>query len=278
MEDTATSTSFYDRLNEAVGRAGSPLCIGLDTEISKMPLEIASAKNPILEFNRRVVHATADLASSYKLNLAFYEADGLRGMDALLGTLEEIPDGVIVVGDAKRGDIGNTARKYADALFVSLGFDAVTVSPYMGTDSLEPFFQDPGRGVFVLALTSNPGSADFQRLTIGGQPLYRIVIDRCLEIFGDTGSLGFVVGATHPNELRDVRRSTGPATPLLVPGIGAQGGEIEPTLQANAGGLALYNVSRGILNAGCNTASIERDIRQAALMYRDAFAVPVGGQ
>ncbi len=277
MNTSSPSTPFVRRVESSVAKAGAPLCIGLDTELTMMPADIASAANPILEFNRRVITATSDLAAAYKLNLAFYEADGVRGIDALMGTLEAIPSDVIVIGDAKRGDIGNTARMYAEAMFSGFGFDATTVSPYMGTDSLEPFFTDSSRGVFVLALTSNPGSSDFQRIMVDGRPIYHHVIQKCMDAFGDTGALGFVVGATHPNELREIRATVGNDVPLLIPGLGSQGGETDATLEANGGGIALCNVSRGVLRAGTDTPSFDAAIRAAAVAYHDGLAVSVGG-
>jgi orotidine-5'-phosphate decarboxylase len=187
-------------------------------------------------------------------------------METLEATIEHIPDGVITIGDAKRGDIGNTAQRYADATLGLLGLDAVTVNPYMGMDTLEPFFGYEGRCVFVLALTSNPGSADFQRLDVGGVPLYRRVIDTCMERFGDTGSLGFVVGATHPEELEEIRSRIGSEIPLLIPGIGTQGGDAAATIRANNGGIAFINVSRAIAGAGKGEDFAEK-ARQAAQRF-----------
>jgi len=241
-----SSQTFSERYNAIMKRNGTRLCVGLDTDVRNLPEVLHGAANPVLEFNRRIIDATSDLCCAYKMNLAFYEADGERGMEALRGTLEHIPEGIITIGDAKRGDIGNTAERYAGALFENLGFDAVTVNPYMGMDTLVSFFSYPGRCVFVLALTSNPGSADFQRLEMGGKPLYRHVMDRCMETYGDTGSLGFVVGATHPAELASERAHAGHDVPFLIPGLGAQGGNADATARANDGGIAFFNVSRGI--------------------------------
>jgi orotidine-5'-phosphate decarboxylase len=226
------------------------LCVGLDTDPRHLPAAVQQSANPLLAFNQKIVAATYDLCISYKLNLAFYESYGHRGHAAISGTLDSLPDGAISIGDAKRGDIGNTAERYAATLFEVYGFDAATVNPYMGMDTLKPFFEYPGRCVFVLALTSNPGSNDFQRLDVGGRPLYRAVIDRTLDTYGSSGSLGFVVGATHPEELAEIRSLVGPDIPLLIPGIGAQGGDAAAGLKANNGGMAFFNVSRGIAAAG----------------------------
>lgn len=265
--------TFNGRYEEVVARNGSRLCVGLDTDIAWIPESLKGSANPILAFNEAIIDATADLCCSYKMNLAFYESAGTLGLEALRGTLERIPEGGISIGDAKRGDIGNTAGHYAAALFEEWGFDAVTVNPYMGTDTLEPFFGYPGKCVFVLALTSNPGSAQFQRLVTDGEPLYVKVIDRCMEDFGSADQLGFVVGATHPGELGEVRRRVGDNIPLLIPGIGAQGGDAQGTVEANNGGVAFINVSRGISRAG-NGEDFAQKAREAALGFIDELAEP----
>ena len=149
-----STLTFNERYDAILEHNGTRLCIGLDTDINNLPEAVRSADNPVLEFNRRIIESTADLCCSYKMNLAFYESGGEAGMEALRGTLELIPEGVITIGDAKRGDIGNTAERYASALFEELGFDAVTVNPYMGMDTLAPFFAHQGGCVFVLALIS----------------------------------------------------------------------------------------------------------------------------
>jgi orotidine-5'-phosphate decarboxylase len=242
--------TFNERYNTIYERTGSRLCIGLDTDERNLPDAVKGAANPVLEFNSRIIAATHDLCSAYKPNFAFYESLGPRGIETLEATLEQIPDTVLTIADAKRGDIGNTAERYAQATLGHAGIDSVTVNPYMGMDTLAPFFAYEGRCVFVLALTSNPGSADFQRLLVDGVPLYRRVIDRCMETYGTTGSLGFVVGATHPGELEEIRRQVGADIPLLIPGIGTQGGDAAQTIRANNGGIAFINVSRAIAGAG----------------------------
>lgn len=242
-----TFNQQYDRIVET---NGTRLCVGLDTDLAWIPEHLKDSPNPILAFNEAIIDATSDMCCSYKMNVAFYESAGQVGLDALRGTLERIPEHVIAIGDAKRGDIGNTANHYARALFEEWGFDAITVSPYMGTDTMETYFQYAGKGVFVLALTSNPGSAQFQRLVSEGKPLYQHVIDQCMDAFGDADQLGFVVGATHPEELGEVRTRIGNNVPLLIPGIGTQGGDAQGTVEANNGGVAFINVSRGISKAG----------------------------
>jgi orotidine-5'-phosphate decarboxylase len=271
--------NFTSRYQNRIEKTGTRLCIGLDTDPEFVPEHLRDHPKPRLAFNREVIEATADLCAGYKLNLAFYESGGSRGMKEMEETLAAIPPDALVVGDAKRGDLGNTARHYARALFESWNFDAVTVNPYLGTDSMEPFFEYPDGLVFVLGLTSNPGSSQFQRLQLssagtdnaGAGSLYMRVIDTCMEAFGDSGQLGFVVGATHPDELGDVRTHTGTNIPLLIPGIGAQGGDVDATVEANAGGVALVNVSRGIIRAGEGESFVEA-IRNAAHRFREALA------
>ena len=266
--------TFNERYSSIMERNGSRLCVGLDTDARNLPEAVRGAANPMLEFNRRIIEATSDLCCSYKMNLAFYESSGESGMEALRGTLEAIPEGIITIGDAKRGDIGNTAERYADALFETLRFDAVTVNPYMGMDTLSPFFGREGTCVFVLALTSNPGSADFQRLDVEGKPLYLRVIDKCVETYGESGSLGFVVGATHPGELGSLRSHVGSTIPFLIPGLGTQGGDAEATVRANDGGVAFFNVSRGISAAGKGEDFAEK-ARQAAQSFVEQLREPM---
>jgi orotidine-5'-phosphate decarboxylase len=179
-------------------------------------------RHDILEFNRGIIDATADLVCAYKPNLAFYEAFGLEGLVALEKTVKYIPEGIPVIGDAKRGDIGNTARRYAEALFSAFGFDAATLNPYLGYDSVEPFLEYPDKGVFILCRTSNPGALDFQALRCGDVPLYEVVAQKAKE-WDRYGNIGLVVGATYPEELRRIRQLC-PQMPLLIPGLGAQGG------------------------------------------------------
>jgi orotidine-5'-phosphate decarboxylase len=266
-----TAPTFAERYRSIVERNGTRLCVGLDTDHRNLPDAVRGADNPVLEFNSRIIEATSDLCCAYKPNLAFYESWGLRGIEALQGTLERIPDGIITIGDAKRGDIGNTAERYAVAMLETLAFDAVTVSPYMGTDTLEPYFAFDGVCVFVLALTSNPGSNEFQRQLIGGRPLYLHVIDACLNRFGSTGKLGFVVGATHPEELASVRAHVGREIPLLIPGLGTQGGDAERNVAANDRGIAFFNVSRAIAGASRGNDFAEA-ARRSAQSFVDALA------
>ncbi len=250
-------------LVENIRRKKSFLCVGLDPDLNKMPKHLLVAENPIYEFNKAIIDATAQYAVAYKPNLAFYEADGLRGWQALELTVkyirENYPD-IFIIADAKRGDIGNTAKMYAKAVFEGLGCDAVTVAPYMGEDSVSPFLEYKDKWAIVLALTSNKGSQDFQMIVDqNGHRLYERVIKRTLR-WGSPVNTMFVVGATRGSLFEDVRR-VAPRSFLLVPGVGAQGGSLEEVCRygiIDECGL-LVNSSRGIIYA-----SDGEDFAQAA--------------
>jgi orotidine-5'-phosphate decarboxylase len=246
---------FIDKLLSAGRRNKSLLCIGLDPDVTLMP------KVDLLEFNKAIVDATADLACAYKPNLAFYEALGIDGLKVLQKTVEHIPDYIPVIGDGKRGDIGNTAKAYAKALFETFGFDAATVSPYLGYDSVEPFLGYGDKGIFILCRTSNTGAADFQSLVDAqGRPLYEAVA-RKAKNWDTRGNIGLVVGATYPDELKAIRQLC-PEMPLLIPGIGAQGGDLASAVKNGIdarGEKAIVAVSRQILYA-----SKGKDFAQAA--------------
>ncbi|MBL7201539.1 MAG: orotidine-5'-phosphate decarboxylase [Anaerolineae bacterium] len=254
--------SFFDRLREAATRNGSLLCVGLDPRPDRFPDEVLASPDPILAFNRRIVDATRDLVCAYKPNYAFYEAQGLEGLRALRGTIDYIGPEIPVILDAKRGDIGATAEAYAQAAFEVWGAGAVTVAPYLGGDSVLPFTAYEDRGVFVLCHTSNPSASELQTLRCGGEPLYRHVA-RLAGRWSECGNVGLVVGATYPQALREIRELA-PETWFLVPGIGAQGGDLEGAVAAGLrpDGLGMViNVSRGVCHAP--------DPRQAAIAYRD---------
>ncbi len=258
--------TFLERLRSASRARNSLLCLGLDPDPSLMP------SPDVASFNRAIIEATADLVCAYKPNLAFYEALGWDGYQALLDTLRAIPEDIPVIGDAKRGDVGHTARAYARALFEVYGFDAVTVSPYLGFDSLEPFISYVDKGVFVLCKTSNPGSQDFQALPVGpeGVPLYEIVARRAQD-WNAEGNIGLVVGATFPQELRRVREIC-PEMPLLIPGIGAQGGDLAWAVREGLDGQgegAIISVSRQVLYASRGPDFAERAREQASLLRDD---------
>jgi len=246
---------FKRKLRESAERNNSLLCIGLDPDPEKLPAGVTVA-----QFNRAIINATSDLVCAYKPNLAFYEANGLEGLRALEDTIAAVPPGIPIIGDAKRGDIGNTARHYARALFDSFGFDAATLSPYLGFDSIEPFIAYANKETFLLCRTSNPSAKDFQDLMIQGQPLYEHVAFKALE-WNVHGNIGLVVGATYPQELARIRQLC-PAMCLLIPGVGTQGGDVEAVVRYGidtSGMNAVINVSRAVLYA--STAS---DFAEAA--------------
>ena len=243
--------SFTDKIRHASDATRSLVCVGLDPDPALMPVQ------DVFEFNRGIVEATAAVACAFKPNLAFYEAQGRSGLDALERTMahiRQVAGHAVIIGDAKRGDIGPSGRAYARAMFEVWGFDAVTVNAWGGRDTVEPFLEYESRGVFVWCRGSNPGSADFQDLHIVGDgeeiPLYLSVAKSCAE-WNAKGNVGLVVGATVPEQLAAVRRLF-PSMPLLIPGVGAQGGELEAAVKAGvdrSGRLALVNSSRGIIYA-----------------------------
>lgn len=250
---------FIEKLLNATRQNDSLVCVGLDPDPELMPDGI-----DILEFNKAIVDATADLVCAYKLNFAFYEVLGAEGFGILKRTVDYIPDNIPAIGDAKRGDIGNTAKAYAETIFSKLNFDATTVNPYLGFDSVEPFIRYKDRGVFILCRTSNPGSADFQSLSYqtGEQSstLFELVASKASQ-WNKYGNIGLVIGATYPQELKTIRESH-PDMPLLIPGIGAQGGNLKKAVlygvDAN-GEKAIINSSRQII-----FASSGKDFARAA--------------
>ena len=252
--------TFREKLLAAQREHHSLVCVGLDTDSKLLPGHLQSSSDGILEFNRQIIEATKDLVCAYKPNLAFYEALGLRGWSILRETLALIPKDVVTIGDGKKGDIGNTAERSATALLGDLSFDAVTINAYMGFDAVEPFIRDSEHGAFVLALTSNPGSKDFQRLNVGKQPLYEKVVRTCVK-WDTRGNIGIVVGATSAKDLKKIR-ALAPTMPILIPGIGKQGGDLRSSIRFGCdrnGEMAVINSSRGILYA-----SSGRDFADAA--------------
>jgi orotidine-5'-phosphate decarboxylase len=256
----------FDKMMIRQSAISSRLCIGLDTELSKLPEHLHVKESPILAFNKGIIDATSEYASAYKINTAFYEQYGVKGWEALQQTIDVIPKDIFTIADAKRADIGNTSAAYARAVFDDLQCDAITVNPYMGYDSLAPFLERDDKMVIVLALTSNPGSSDFQRLISGGKPIYQHVIETVLS-WKRNASIGFVIGATHPEELSLIRQYASDAV-LLIPGIGAQGGDIDAIMKANGNGPVLINVSRGIQYAGTGEQFGEK-AHEAAKFYAE---------
>lgn len=222
------------------------LTIGLDSDPTKIP---SSLKGDVLAFNKEIISSTQDLCIAYKINFAFYESLGAKGWDVLEKTIQHIPDTHLIIADAKRGDIGNTSEMYARAVYDHLGCDAITISPYMGSDSVKPFFRE-GKWVIILALTSNEGSADFQQKTLqNGKRLFEEVMLASSK-WGSADNTMYVLGATHPEEIKSIRQNY-PEHFFLVPGIGAQGGDLEAICKAglNQHGGLLINASRSILYA-----------------------------
>ncbi len=270
--------NFTSRLLQSQKDSNSLLCIGLDTDVAKLPDFLKGHENPQFEFNRKIIEATSDLVCAYKINSAFYEAEGERGWRAMRETLEIIPLSTISIADVKRGDIGNSSERYAHIFLAELKFDAATVSPYMGKDSIAPFLRSAEQGAFILAVTSNPGAKDFQRLKVGRKFLYEKIVEAALK-WNAKKNIGLVVGATNPKELQAIRRKA-PAVPLLIPGLGAQGGNVQTAVRYGCnkkGYLAVVNVSRSILYAssGENFAEAARaeaiKIREEINFWRGSF-------
>ena len=227
------------------------LCVGLDTDIKKIPQHLLKYDDPVFEFNKQIIDATMDYCVAYKPNLAFYEAHGSKGLESLEKTIEYLPKDVFSIADAKRGDIGNTSGLYARAFFEQMAFDSITVAPYMGEDSVSPFLRYKGKWVILLALTSNAGSKDFQDLNIEGtsSKLFEEVL-KTSQSWGNTENLMYVIGATKSEKLREIRKLV-PDHFLLVPGVGAQGGSLEEVAKygMNKDCGLLINSSRGIIYA-----------------------------
>jgi orotidine-5'-phosphate decarboxylase len=262
---------FRDCLADRAADTNAWLCVGLDPDLSRLPDPIARTAGGVTHFCREIIAATCHVAAAYKLNFAFFECLGADGWQALAHVRAAIPAHIPVIADAKRGDIGNTAAAYAAAILEVLDFGAVTVNPYLGGDSIEPFLDHAGKTIFVLCKTSNPGAADFQDRLIGDEPLYMKVAREALRWKG-VADVGLVVGATQPEALRAIR-ALNEETLLLVPGVGAQGADAEVArVASNRGGLnALITVSRQILfaSAGADFASAAQERAEA---LRNALA------
>ncbi|HWR82665.1 MAG TPA: orotidine-5'-phosphate decarboxylase [Candidatus Deferrimicrobium sp.] len=252
--------SALKELQKIQTKNNSMICLGLDIDPKRMPPDYAKGTKAMFDFCRRVIDATADVVCAYKPNLAFYECLGAEGWSLLTQIMARIPDEIPVIIDAKRGDIGNTASFYADALFDQLQADWVTLNPYMGYDSLRPFLEYKDKGIFVLCLTSNPGAKDFQLLHVDGIPLYRVVAEK-VYYWNKDHNCGLVVGATVPGQLKEIRQIAGDM-PLLIPGVGTQGGSIDKAAVLGTDNFrrtAVINVSRSVLYA-----SREEDFAQKA--------------
>lgn len=269
IPSVATDMNFLQKLEKAIQKNNSLLCIGLDPDISKLPKHLISAYDPIFEFNKQIIEQTHDLVCAYKPQIAYYSALGIPGIKALQKTIEYISkqySSIPVILDAKRGDIGSTAKQYAKEAFDFLKADAVTVNPYLGFDSLEPFLKRKNKGVIILCRTTNPSAADFQDLKINGEHLYAVVAKKIIKWHKIYNNCLMVVGATWPKQLEKIRRLA-PDMFFLVPGIGAQKGDLEKTLlyglTKEKSGL-IINVSRTVLYAS-NSADFPQKAREASV-------------
>lgn len=257
-------------LVSVIKRKKSVLCVGLDTDLTKIPQHLLGEADPVFAFNKAIIDATAEFAVAYKPNTAFYEAMGLKGWQSLVKTINYLNTNYpeqFTIADAKRGDIGNTSKMYAEAFLKTLDFDSVTVAPYMGSDSVQPFLEVPNKWVILLALTSNAGAMDFQFSTVGeNEKLYEKVL-KTSQNWGTPENLMYVVGATKAEHLQRIR-SIVPEHFLLVPGVGAQGGSLEEVLEngLNADGGLLVNSSRGIIYASNGSDFAEKAGEEAKAM------------
>ncbi len=263
--------SFCERLERARIARNSLVCVGLDPDLDQLPADLRGDPQPLFAFNRRIVDATLESAAAYKPQVAFYSALGRESeLVASIDYIRARAPAALIILDAKRNDIGNTAKAYAREAFERYGADAVTVNPYMGEDSVLPFLTRPDRGAVLLCRTSNPGARDFQDLLVDGQPLYKRVAERAAARWNEHRNLMLVVGATYPEEMAELRRAH-PELWFLVPGIGAQGGDLDSTLAAGlneAGTGLLINSSRAIIYAGGGESGA---IRHAAATLREAI-------
>jgi len=260
---------FTQKLEAAAQKNNSLVCVGLDSDLAKLPKAVLGSDQPLFDFNKAIIEATADLVCAYKPNSAFYEAHGASGIEQLKATCEFLhenyPD-IPIILDAKRGDIGNTNDGYINFVFDYLGADAITLHPYLGKESLSPFLSRADKGCIILCRTSNPGAGEFQDLVVDGQPMYLKVAQSVVIDWNELGNCLLVVGATYPKELAALRKMT-PDMTFLVPGIGAQGGDLEAVLEAgltaDKQGL-IINSSRAII-----FASAEEDFAEAARQETD---------
>ena len=250
------------------------LCVGLDTDIKKIPTHLLELEDPVFEFNKQIIDATKDLFVAYKPNIAFYESMGAKGWGSLQKTLEYIPKNIFTIADAKRGDIGNTSNMYARTFFENMNFDSVTVAPYMGEDSITPFLEFKDKWVVILALTSNKGGLDFQKIeSKDGKKLFQQVLETS-KSWGTDENMMFVVGATRSEELSEIRAVV-PSHFLLVPGVGAQGGNLKDVTKygMNKDCGLLVNSSRGIIYAGSGTDFAEKAKVEAKKLQQEMAVI-----
>jgi len=264
--------SFNERLNMLISNKSSLLCIGLDPVVDKIPSHLKYEKNPLLIFNREIVEATGDLAIAFKANLAFYECEGQNGLEALNDLETLISKDNLLILDGKRGDVPHTADKYAQAYFSQIGADAVTLNPYMGKDSIEPFITNPERGAFILSLTSNEGANDIQHLQVGMDPLY-VYVGKKVESWNVNNNCGLVVSAKDIEGIK-ILRGILPDLPFLLPGVGAQGADFKEVIKygrTKMGTGMIINIGRDIIYAG-EGKDFAQKIRERAKFYVDEMA------
>ena len=260
--------SFNERLNELILKKKSYLCVGLDPDMFKIPEVLHKESNPLKKFTEELINATKEYAVAYKANLAFFECEGFKGLEALESLKNSIPEDSILILDGKRGDIGNTANKYAKSAYELLGADAVTINPYMGSDAVKPFIENSEKGAFVLGLTSNKSAEDFQYLNVGNETLFMNV---CYKVnqWNVNNNCGLVVGATKPQELGVIREKF-PALPFIVPGVGAKGGDLKTVIEkgnnVNATGL-LINVGRDIMFSSTGNDFADKSFERAKYYF-----------
>jgi len=260
---------FNARLNQICQRRDSLVCVGLDVDLAKIPRFILAKDSPLVYFSKAIIDSTVEYAAAYKINTAFFESYGAEGWRAMTEIVNYLPADVIKIADAKRGDIGNTSQMYAQAFFNTLPFDAITVNPYLGGDTVAPFIENEEKGAFILCHTSNSGANDFQKMSDGESTLFERVA-RHAQRWNTKQNCGLVVGATYPDELRHIRKLT-PELPFLVPGLGAQGGELDLVIRyaTDENGLgAIFNSSRGIIYASTD-ADFAHVAGERALEMRD---------
>ncbi len=239
---------YYEHFKNCINEKSTFLCIGIDPDPDKLPIKFGKNPDGVYQFAQEVINVTKDITPAYKFNLAFFELWGWKGWQILEKIISEMPDNVLLIGDAKRGDIGNSSKFYAKALFETLKFDAVTLSPYLGSDSIQPFIENESKGAFVLCVTSNPSGRELQEYG-SGKPLYIKTAD-IVKNLNKRKNLGLVLGATKPEQLLDVRKQY-PDLPFLIPGIGKQGGSTESAVEVcRTCGLGLINVSRSVIFPG----------------------------
>lgn len=256
---------FIQKLKKSIAQNNSLLCIGLDPDLKKLPDGLTKSIDSVLEFNRRIIETTTELVCAYKLNSAFYEALGTRGFEILKATIESIPRDIPVILDSKRGDINSSNEMYAKSAFIELGADAITVNPYLGVESLKPFIEFKDKFIFVLVLTSNPGAFDFQYVKCGDKFLFQVVAEKFINL----SNVGFVVGATKGEDIKLVREISNEKL-FLIPGIGAQKGDLELALKygINKDKIALINVGRAIIYAS-SSSDFAQKAREKASEFKE---------